>query len=98
MIKFKHYPANVLKEHGIHPKSGGVTFCYEYDHEKAVLTYALAQCHKNDTYNKKEGRDVALDKYLHNEKIDIHMSKSAFMKKKHNFFTDLAYNLITNTH
>jgi hypothetical protein len=101
MIKFKHYPAAALKEMGMVLKCAGITFCYEYDHEKSLLSFAMTQCSHKDNYVRKEGRDQSLDKFLSKEpghKLTIYMSKKAYRTKRHNFFTDMAYNFITQAY
>lgn len=95
MIKFKH----VQNENkGEYHKNNGVCICYEYEHATNKLSFALAQCHKKDAYNKKEGRDQALDHFLKGNKITIRMSASAYKHKREMFFYSIANNVNYNAY
>jgi hypothetical protein len=87
-IRFKHFRNN--------PKfsylNKGCTVCYEYDKRTNKLSFAIAQCHKNDTYSKKEGRDTSLDHYLNNNKITLYI-KTNKINTLTSFFKEFALTL-----
>lgn len=88
MIKFKH-----IQNTDSHRKNNGICICYEYDHKTSKLSFSIAQCHRKDAYNKKEGRDVALDNFMKGNKLTIRVSASAYKHKKDFLFNSIGYDL-----
>lgn len=88
-IRFKHFRTDPK---AVNTTNHGCTFCYEYDIKTHKLSFAIAQCHRKDTYNKKEGRDTALDHFLKNNKLTVRY-KTSKNNTLTQFFKELAYSL-----
>lgn len=71
--------------------TGGMTIAYIIDDDFKVIGFAPARCHKNDTYNKQQGRVKAegrlkSDNYF----VQVHLQDEAqFIQECHTMYTKI---------
>ena len=61
MVKFIHLRDRNSYNNTINPK-GGATIAYQLTEDNKFVTFAFAECHPKDSYNKKQGRLKATKK------------------------------------
>lgn len=68
---------------------GGMTVAYIIDDNKMVLGFAMAKCHKNDTYNKYLGRVKSTGRLKSSAYFtETHTEEQEFIQKMHDFWKE----------
>lgn len=78
MLRFVHVRPYSFNRPDQYASKGGITLAYSMPTRKGdkMIWVSAAFCSKADTYSKKTGRTLAIDKYLAGERIQIATTKS----------------------
>lgn len=76
MLKFVHVRPPSIKLDQRFAHRGGITLAYTMPERKGdrMIWVAAAFCNRMDTYNKKKGRELATEKFMRGERIQISTS------------------------
>lgn len=94
MLKFVHVRPHSIRLDQRYAHKGGITLAYTMPERKGdrMIWVSAAFCNKMDTYNKKKGRELATEKWLRGERIQIATShKQGLGLQLSRVFRDLMY-------